>query len=91
MGVRWHTMPMRGKLGGVDIFPNSKLLYSPLDNHLLPMFASFSGFHLTKMTNKITKNTISINFVIIKKSGPIMFNNYLILLVLSVTYTAIKF
>ena len=36
--------------------------------------------HLTKITNKITKNTISINFENNKKSGPIMFNNnYLII------------
>ena len=43
------------------------------------------------MTNKNTKNKISISFKSNKKSGPIMFNNYLILLVLSVTYTAGKF
>ena len=35
--------------------------------------------HLTKMTNKFTKNTISIDFENIKKSGPSMFNNYLII------------
>ena len=30
------------------------------------------------MINKIIKNTIFINFENIKKSGPIMFNSYLI-------------
>ena len=51
--------------------------------HRLPTGANEKALlqnHLTKMTNKITKNTISINFENNEnneKSGPIMFNNYL--------------
>ena len=36
-----------GKQRGMDIFPNSKLLNNPSENHLLPLSASFVGFRLS--------------------------------------------
>ena len=35
------------------------MLYNPLENHLLPFFASFIGFHLSKIKGRQAKGNIS--------------------------------